>query len=187
MVGGGRWLGFLVALMLSLAMVSAVGAAPTTYTDPQGRFSFTAPDGFRRGSPQTAFVSYESTSLTGVSFNVVIVPGEPSDATLTNIVVQSIPGLRRSFSGYQQGPATYTATTLAEQPAVLIESFISVEGTPAHVLQYALIYGSNFYVLTFGATTANYNTALAQTRIVRDSFTFLTGPQGDEVHRLGNG
>lgn len=46
MVGGRRWLGFLVTLMFSLAMVSAVGAAPTMYTDPQGRFTFTAPDGF---------------------------------------------------------------------------------------------------------------------------------------------
>lgn len=187
MVGGRRWLGFLVTLMFSLAMVSAVGAAPTTYTDPQGRFTFTAPDGFRRTSQQTTAASYESASLKGASFNVVIVPGGPSDATLTSIVMRSIPSLRRTFSGYQQGPATYTATTLAGQPAVLIESFISVAGTPTHILQYALIYGSNFYVLTFGAPTANYDAVLAQTRIVRDSFTFLTGPQGDEVRRLGNG
>lgn len=184
----GTWSGLLVGLLLALMMVSSVSAA-TTYTDLQGRFSVTVPDNFRATAERSTSiaVSYESQTYRGASFNVVIASGSPAGTTLVNGVTMALSAFPKTFKGYQPGPNNYAAATLGGQPAVVLDSFFMGDTGRIHLLQYTVLYGSTAYVLTIGALESDFDTVLRDTRVVRDSFTFLVAPDGDIALRLGNG
>jgi len=80
----GWWL-VLVGMMAALCMVTSVSAA-TTYTDPQGRFSFTVPDGYQRSSAFGPNIPvFVSPTLEGANLNIVV-STVPTGTTLVPLI-----------------------------------------------------------------------------------------------------
>lgn len=104
-----------------------------------------------------------------------------------NGATMALAAFPKAFPGYQAGASNYTAATLGGQPAVVLDSTFMGDSGKIHLLQYSVLYGSTAYVLTLGATDQDFDAFFRDTRIVRDSFTFLTAPDGDVVLRLGSG
>src|SRR6476469_3764490 len=61
----GWWKGLAIVTLLTAFSASAVLAQGTTYTDPQGRYSFTVPSGWQAGSPPAGTNPPAGTTVSG--------------------------------------------------------------------------------------------------------------------------
>ncbi|HEY7907940.1 MAG TPA: DcrB-related protein [Thermomicrobiales bacterium] len=178
-----RWWKLLVMVsLLGLCAVTAVGAQGTTYTDPNGRYSFTVPSGWQPSpAPQTGSVP-PGTAIGGVftapaplngNFNVVTVT-VPSGVPLDQIVTQSRDNVAKSLPGYQEGPGGIQNLTLAGQPARRYDYFLTPpQGSRLHGAQVIALQGNAVFVLTFTAAENDFNTFFQQGAPALSSFTFI--------------
>lgn len=67
------WQGFVLAVIVASVCAMGTTQAATPYTDPQGRFSFTVPDGFAQqmvGGPAGSVAVFTSQTMQGAGFYV---------------------------------------------------------------------------------------------------------------------
>ena len=181
----GWWKILVIVALLGVCSISAVEAAGT-YTDPQGRFSFTIPDGWQQGSPPQGTNLPPGTMLGGVfnaaaplnaNFNIVTV-SVPSGVDIGQIAIQSRAGVAQSIPGYQEGPGGIQSLTVAGQPARRYDYFFTVaQASRLRGAQVITMQANTVYVLTFTAAENDFNTFFQQAGTALNSFAF-TGSGG---------
>jgi hypothetical protein len=181
-----RWSGLWVLAIALVACLSftAVGAAPTTFTDPQGRFSFTVPDGYQQQSvtpttstsaPSSLIAAFFSPKYNGANVNVGAVSGAPSGISLDQLADQVLKSVSDTFKDFQRGPKGIESTTLGGQPARRYEYFATVSGARFHGVQYLTIAKGSAIFLTFTASDNDFNAFINESKGIVDSFTILGG------------
>lgn len=179
---------FAVFLALVAVSSSAVAAA-TTYTDPQGRVSFTIPDGWQQQNslppgttlpPGVDFVTlfFVPTLTNGFKANVNIVTNTvPAGTTLDQIVSNGRAALPKVFPSYQAGPDGVQNVTVGSQPAEAYQFSAAASGTTFQGEQVVVLAGTRAYVITFAASATDLPTLLQQGTVLLSSFMF-TGNAG---------
>lgn len=162
--------------------MTTVAAQGTTYSDPQGRYSFTVPTGWQQGNAPANTNLPAGTVIGGVfnapaplngNFNVVTVI-VPAGVNLDQVVTQSRAGVAKSLAGYQEGPGGIQSLTLGGQPARRYDYFLTPpQSGRLHGAQVITVQGNTVYVLTFTAAENDFNTVFQQGTTVLNSFTFL--------------
>lgn len=185
-----RWWKFLVMVALFGAFAAGtVGAQGTTYTDPQGRYTFTVPSGWQPATPPQSANLPPGTAIGGVftapaplngNVNVVTV-AVPAGANLDQIVAQSRANVAQSVPGYQEGPGGIQNLTLGGQPARRYDYFLTPQqGGRLHGAQVIALQGNAVFVITFTAAENDFDTFFRQGAPILNSFTF-TGTGGATV------
>ncbi len=168
------WWVALIGVMVALCMVTSVSAATTTYTDPQGRFSFTVPDGYRKTDSAGALVAYYSPTYAGANVNVGAANGV-AEANLDDTAAAILKTLKDTFKDFQAGPNGVQSATVAGKPARRYEYTATVGDVHGHGVQYLVVNGSTGYFITLTASDADFAGFVKESMIILDSFTFLTG------------
>jgi hypothetical protein len=182
-----RWWKLLVTVTaLSLCTVTAVGAQGATYTDPQGRYTFTVPSGWQLAAPPQSANLPPGTAISSIfsaaaplngNFNVVTV-AVPAGASLDQIVTQSRDNVAKSLPGYEEGPGGIQNLTLGGQPARRYDYFLTPpQAGKLHGAQLIALQGNTVFVLTFTAAENDFNTFFQQSGGILSSFTY-TGTGG---------
>jgi len=188
----GWWI-VLAGMMAALYMVTSVAAATTTYTDPQGRFSFTVPDGYQRSSAFGPNIPvFVSPTLEGANLNIVV-STVPTGTTLVPLIPTPAQ-VEAVLSAITQGPVTFdylpggfAAATVAGHPAIQDDYFLITNGLRIRGHQYAILDGTTEYAISFTAGEEDFDAFQKESRIVLDSFTILRGSPSTSLRRLGDG
>lgn len=178
----GWWKVLVFVALLALCSAAAVAAQGATFTDPQGRFSFTVPNGWQQGSPPPSANLPPGTVVAGVfnapapvngNFNVVTV-AVPAGASLDQIVPQSRAGVAQSLPGYQEGPGGIQNLTVGGQPARRYDYFATPpQAGKLHGAQVLALQANTVYVLTFTAPDDQFDAFFQQGSAALNSFKFL--------------
>lgn len=180
----GVWRGFLlVALIIgALAMGTAQAAAP--YTDAQGRFAFTMPDGYlQETSPQVpasaSIALFSSPGLPGARFNVTTVD-DPANAqaNLDDLTAQTVQQLAQGFPDIElwtQGIVNAKVGSADAREYVF-------RGTPSDTqsrvrgAMLVALKGTTAYTILFTANDGDFDKMADQCTSVLSTFAF-TGEQ----------
>jgi len=158
------------------AAPGTVGAVPAraVYTDPQGRFSFTVPDGYHQipNPPQSAIIVAFAPPIISGGISLTIQGMEPG-ATLdqktevTQKAASKLPDAK---------PLTIlpVATRGAGEPARQFE-FLDTEngGRRYHSLAVTTVHGTDFYTLSIQLEEKDFAANVEQAKVFINTFTFL--------------
>lgn len=184
MIRYGWWKVMVVVALFGVCALTTVGAQGTTYTDPQGRYSFTVPSGWQQGSPPPNTNLPAGTAIGAVytaapplngNFNIVTV-AVPADAgvNLDQIVTQSRAGVAQSVPGYQEGPGGIQNLTVGGQPARRYDYFLTPQGAGRlHGAQVISLQANTVYINTFTAAENDFDAFFQQGMTGLNSFKFL--------------
>jgi hypothetical protein len=177
------WKPLVIISLLGLCAATAVGAQGTTYTDPQGHYTFTVPSGWQPTNPPPSSTLPPGTAISGVfsapaplngNFNVVTVI-VPTGASLDQIVTQSRDNVSKSLPGYQEGPGGIQNLTLGGQPARRYDYFLTPpQAGKLHGAQVIAVQANTVFVLTFTAAENDFDAFFQQGATALNSFK-LTG------------
>ncbi len=160
----------LIGGVMTLIFSGVLSAA--SYADPQGRFSFTVPDGWQQAPPPsglnlpqgTSFaVGYMVPALKTNNFptNVSIVTITlPAAAPLADVASGALSQLAQT-PGYQAVGSGLTNLTLGGKPAAMFQYTLTDQGKTAHLEQIVTLNGTTAYLITLAADPADF-AALAQ-------------------------
>ncbi len=182
-----------IGMMLALCMMTSVSAAATTYTDPQGRFSFTVPDRYQPVTVSTPITAqYASPVFDSANFNfgVATVPIGTTLVPLVPTQAQFEAVLRTITQGpvtFDFLPGGFVAATVAGHPAIQDDYIVTINGLHYRGRQYAILDGTTQYNFSFAAREADFDAFLKESRVVLDSFTILRGSSSTFIHRLSDG
>lgn len=181
----------LVALALSPVLAPAVRAAEP-FTDPEGRFSFTPPDGYEQLTQQEIRQAVRAGSsllgIAGSSDALVVALRDPAGMASVNVGAVPLNGaLTDMDEGAQQltralgsarsitlDPAGIETLTISGDDARSYGYTIAVGGIEARGRQYLVIHNDTAYFITFTALADDFDRFFDETRIVLDTFAFLT-------------
>lgn len=191
-----RWWKLLVLVaLLSACAATAVGAQGTTFSDPQGRYTFTVPNGWQAEPPPQNTNVPPGTAIGGVftapaplngNFNVVTV-SIPTGANLDQITTQSRASVAQSVPGYQEGPGGIQNLTLGGQPARRYDYFLTPQqGGKLHGAQVIALQNNTVYILTFTAAENDFDTFFQQGAPTLNSFKLIGGTGGATTTTLPN-
>lgn len=159
-----------------IATARAIATANVTaavFTDPEGRFAFTKPQGWLPERPPDAAIIVQLNSDTPPgSFTVAtesVVPG----LTLPQYVDAGMAQVRKSVVDYQPGPRVRQSLRLGGEPAELIDYTATVSGTRLYFLQVIALHGDTAYVLTFNTQPNDRDAYVAQAQTALDTWRFL--------------
>jgi hypothetical protein len=153
---------------------TAAGVRGSTYTDPQGRFTFQIPSGWVVQQPSTGAADVEVAPQNLRGALRLASDTMPPDASLSDYASAVLDNIQTSFSNFQlvSGP-TQQATTFGGQPAVRYEFTGTQSGTDLHGVVYVVNKDATVYGIFIAAATADFNALIAQVKPLIDSFTFL--------------
>jgi hypothetical protein len=177
------------ATLMALVLLTGIGIAPvvaaTTYTDPQGRFSFSVPDGYTPVQAQlTAPVvaGFVSPDPGGANFTVQVREATGTlDAATAELQKRYATG-----TDSQPGSGGIQPLTLGGVPAQRFDYFTNAQGSRFHIMLVVSITGGAQYILTFTAQEAGYDALISQTGIVLSSFAF-TAAASAPAAQVSNG
>ncbi len=186
------WLGLLVMLVaLSTVSAPAVHAAEP-FTDPEGRFSFTPPDNYEPLTAQEIRQAVRAGSaalgIAGSSDALVVALSNPT--TMANVNVAAI-SLRGAVTNVGEGAEQLTRVlgnvegvtldsagietlTIGGEDARTYGYTLSLGGVEARGQQFLVIRGDVAYFITFTALTDDFDAFFEETRIILETFAFLT-------------
>jgi len=178
----GLWKFLIFVALLGGCSITAVGAQGATYTDPQGRYSFTIPSGWQQGSPPPNANLPPGTTLGGIftaapplngNINIVTVP-VAAGANLDDIATQSRVGVSQSVPGYQELPGGIQNLTVGGQAARRYDYLLTPSGSGRlHGTQIIALQANTVYIVTFTAAENDFNTFFQQGATLLTSFKFL--------------
>lgn len=150
------------------------GVAGNMYTDPQGRYSFTIPQGWRIQQPSDTTIDIQAappSSLQGIlqiaSDSIV------TGTSLDDYVNSTMSDLKSGLPNYQTVPNSVQNLTIGGLDARRFDFTGSQSGTNLKGAVFIVRKGQNAYVLLVAAIARDFDTVLAQARITVDSFTLL--------------
>lgn len=181
----------LIALMLAPVFAPTVQAAET-FTDSEGRFSFTSPAGYepltRQEIRQAVRTGSSALGVAGSSDALVVALRDPVTMANVNVGVIALRGtvtnvdegaqqLTRAFGsvdGITLDPAGIETLTIGDEDARSYGYTITIGGVEARGRQYLVIRDDSAYLITFTALAGDFDRFFDETRIVLDTFAFLT-------------
>lgn len=176
----GWWKVLVFVALLGLCSAATVSAQGATYTDPQGRFTFTVPSGWQQGNPPPSANLPPGTVVGAVfsapaplngNFNLVTV-AIPAGTNLDQVATQSRAGVAQSLPGYEEAPGGIQNLTVAGQPARRYDYFLTPpQSGRLHGAQIITEQANTLYVLTFTAAENDFNTFFQQAGTVLNSLT----------------
>ncbi len=187
------WWMAVIGMMLALCTVTSVSAATTIYTDPQGHFLFTVPDGYQPRSVSAPVVAkYQSPTFEGANVDIAV------GTALTGMTLLSQAPTRAEFEAslktVVQGPVTFDylpggfgAATVAGRPAIQYDYTVTINSVRYRGRQYAILDGTTVYVFSYAAKVDDFEGFLRESRSVLDTFTILRGSASTFIHHLGDG
>lgn len=163
------------AMSGATAPSGSVGAASrvNVYTDPQGRFTFTIPDGYHQIPNATpAIVVAFAPPIVSGGISLTIQSMEPG-ATL-DLMTTAVRVAASKFPDYQPLTTVPAVTAVAGQPARQFE-FMNTEngGRTYHSLATTTIRGKNFYTLSIELEEKDFAANIEQAKVFINSFAFL--------------
>ena len=180
MIRYGWWKALIFVALLALCSAATVSAQGTTFTDPQGRFTFTVPSGWQQGNPPPSANLPPGTVVGAVfsaaaplngNFNVVTIAA-PAGGNLDQIAAQSQAGVAQSLPGYQEAPGGIQSLTVAGQPARRYDYFLTPpQSGRLHGAQIITQQANTLYVLTFTAAENDFTTFFQQAGTLLNSLT----------------
>jgi photosystem II reaction center protein PsbP len=168
------WWMTLIGMMVMLCMATSVSAAATTYTDPQGRFSFTVPDGYQKTDVGDTRIAYISPTYARANVIVSAHTGA-SGTSLDDTASAILKTAEDTLKDFQPGPNGIQTVTIAGKSARRYEYTATIGGAHVHGVQYLVINGDTGYFLTFTASEADFTGFVKESMGILDSFTFLSG------------
>jgi len=165
-----------VLVVLAMCCLIPMVHAASVYTDPQGWFSLTVPDGFTRTSSEL-LPQFTSESPVVAVFNVAVRPttaGLTLDELTTQLTEQLPDVLGELFDDVQVAPNGSQTTTLGGQSA---RSLSLIATTSDLQLRFTVIYtiaGGNLYAFTYGGLEEDFTAVQQEIAPVIASFKFGT-------------
>lgn len=181
----------LVALALAPVFAPAVHAAEP-FTDPEGRFSFTPPGGYEPLTPQEIRQAVRAGSsalgVVGSSDALVVALRDPVTMASVNVgavplggtpttVDEGVQQLTRALGNARSvtlDPAGIETLTIGGEDARSYGYTIAIGGLEARGRQYLVIHNDTAYFITFTALAGDFDRFADETRIILDTFAFLT-------------
>jgi hypothetical protein len=175
---------------------SATGVTPPggiVYTDPQGRFSFTAPDGYQ----QIANPPGPPNPSNGINVATFVAPGNrgglivsvqdvnPTDehgtpvtgvppTVLLDLKTRVVWGATSQLPGFEPLTGQAEGTTWAGQPAREFEArFVDTDGRTYHILVTGTLHASQYWTMNIQLEDKDYAATIDRARVALDTFTFL--------------
>ncbi len=180
MVRHGWWKVLVFVAFFGVCSLTAVSAQGTTFTDLQGRFSFTVPSGWQQGSvppntnlpPGTVIGAiFAAPAPLNGNFNVVTV-AIPAGVNLDQIATQSRASVAQSLPGYQEGPGGIQNLTVSGQPARRYDYFLTPpQAGKLHGAQVLALQANTLFVITFTAAENDFDTFFQQGAPALNSLT----------------
>jgi hypothetical protein len=155
------------------ARSTAAGVKGNMYTDPQGRFSFTIPQGWLVQQPSSADVDVEAAPPTLRGAFRLASDTMPANASLNDYASAVLDNIQTSFTNFQLIGNSATRVTIGGQTAVRYEFTGSQNGTNLHGVVYVVNKGDAVYGLFIAAAPEDYDAIANQVQGILDSFTFL--------------
>ncbi len=167
------------------APTTTAAAAPTTFHEQQGRFSFTVPTGFRQLAAAervpglsfnvgTVVAAFATGTSTGMNFNVdteAIRDGtQPAD--LDRVVAGLRTRLPLQQKAYTQGTEDVQGITLGGEAARSFDFLLSNDRERWHGIQVMCIRGGTYFTMTFLAPETDYAVLQRLAQGVLGSFMF---------------
>lgn len=177
-------------LLVALLIGQTVRAADT-FTDPDGHFSFTPPDGYAQYSTQQVSQAVRSGSnllgVSGIANQVVVAYRAPLSIANVNVGASALPdpnamvddvvmAERDVLSSIDAVPITLEdteETTLANEPARSFAYSLTVNGIDLRGRQVIAVHNGSAYFITFTALASSADRAFEQMQGVIDTFMFL--------------
>lgn len=159
----GVWKSLIVAMLLAICTVSTVAHAAAPWADPQGRFSFTLPDGYKQGPtlpvPEGATgFQFVTTTPPGINFNIVSVddPTNPQ-AGLTSLAVATTGELQQLFPDVTFGSEGILTIQVGGQEARQYTYYATVPNQNIRIRGVVVVAlrGNTAYTLVFTARDEN--------------------------------
>ncbi|MCA1725293.1 MAG: hypothetical protein LC748_13795 [Thermomicrobia bacterium] len=150
------------------------GLVGNRYTDPQGRFTLTVPQGWRVQQNVTTGIDFEAappTTLRG-AFQIAT-EDVGTTTTLDNYATSTMDGIKQTVTNYQDVLGGIQQTTIAGMPARRFD-FTGQDGTTdlrAAVL--VVVKGTTAYGFLIAAAPADFDAVFAQAKQFIDTFAFL--------------
>lgn len=179
--------GFCLVTLLALLTVTPVAAAPQRYTDPQGRYAFTIPNGWQRDDTPAPL-----TPPAGLSIDLSLAAPSPAIRLLT-VFSRTLPApmstasiTDEDFSGIEDADTTRVGDiqtiTVGGQAARRADYRYVTRGQNFRLIFIVGISGTTRYTLSFGALESDA-AGRAEFQSILDSFVFT----GLVPRRLGEG
>lgn len=189
-----RYAWFCAVVLFAVLLMPQPAHAADTFTDPQGRFSFTAPDGYTQlTQQQTQQLARQGASLVGLS------RADDSTAASTLVVayVNEETGASVFIGAFPSGGEAVSSVTTAEairalqnlegfslDPPGIRDTYIDGQRALTYVISnsaygfkarlYIVAHGENFYVITLGGPIDIFGRVTQEMIIVLGSFKFLS-------------
>jgi hypothetical protein len=154
---------------------AGTASAATVYTDPQGRFSFTVPDGYQQTPippQQQGPVVARFASMTIDGLMIVQIQGMEPNATL-DLKTAAGQNTASKFPGSQLLTSVPLETTVAGQAARQYEWLVPQNGTQYHVLSVNTVRDGQFYTINIQIAAQNYAANIDQAKTFVNTFAFL--------------
>jgi len=184
-----------LAIVLMALSVGQTVSAADAYTDPDGRVSFTPPDGYQQFSEQeinqfaqagatftgasgrtsaarTAIITGYRDPLTMANFTVSTVPLPTPDAMLDDFI-QATQDQLASARLITFMPSDTQDATIGDEAARYFDYMVLAGSVSVRGRQYYTIHNSAVYILTLTASDDTADQALGDMQVVVDSFMFL--------------
>jgi hypothetical protein len=151
---------------------TTAGAGLTTYTDAQGRFSFSRPSAWTQQSPpgQDIVVQFNGNSPL-LSANIVVTP-LPSAVSPDQYLPLVLNQLKTSFP--DMATIGTTQTSVGGEQGTQIDYTATASGTKVYFSQIYVIHKGTAYVLTLACQQADVDQAKQQAGVVIQTWKFLT-------------
>ncbi len=154
-----------------------------TFSDPQARFSFALPAGWRIEQPQMPDdVALVVLSPLGGNVNIVT-ETVPGSLTLDEYVTAAIADIREKHPTYQLRPTGIQAALIGGKPARQYELTGEQQGTPVHFTQTIAVNHGVAYVLTRIAADKDKDLVMDQSSLILTTFAFTPGDRIAETAR----
>ena len=153
---------------------TAVGVSGSMYKDPQGRYTFTIPQGWRVQQSSSAAADIQISppqSLRGI-VQIASEDVDPS-TTLDDYANGMMDILQNSVTNYQTVPNSTQSLKISGIDARRFDFTGQQSGVTLKVAVFITRKDSSAYSLIVAAAPQDFDTVLAQARVTVDSFTFL--------------
>ena len=149
------------------------GVIGNTYTDPQGRFKLTIPQGWRVQTTNNADIDFEATPAALKGAFQIAAEDVGAGVTLDDYAVGTMDSIKGSISSFQSLQGGIQQATINGQPARRFD-FSGTDGaTNVRAAVFVVKKGTIAYGLLIAAAPEDFDAVFAQAKQFIDTFAFL--------------
>ena len=149
------------------------GVSGNTYTDPQGRFKMTIPQGWRVQTTNGMDVDFEATPAALKGAFQIAAEDVGAGVTLDDYAIGTMDSIKGSISSFQSLQGGIQEATISGMPARRFD-FSGTDGTTdVRAAVFVVKKGTTAYGFLIAADPADFDAVFAQAKQFIDSFAFL--------------